>query len=87
MDTIDIITPHNISIGSVGKVPSVQSLVVRPQACGVLGGPQPEAHEMEAGSFPGSGQGGGHQVSAAGGRDPGLQRSQDSHGTAGPKNE
>jgi len=51
------------------------------QAGGVLGGPQPEAHEVEAGSLPGPGQGGQHQVPAAGGRDPGLQRSQDPHGT------
>lgn len=53
------------------------------QAGRVLSGPEPEAHEMEAGSFPGPGQGGQHKVSSTGSWDSGLQCSQDSHGKAG----
>lgn len=53
------------------------------QACRVIGGPEPEANEMEAGSFPRPGQGGQHKVSPPGGWDSGLQRSQDSDGEGG----
>lgn len=38
---------------------------------------------MEAGSFPGPGQGGQHKVSSAGSWDSGLQCRQDSHGKSG----
>ena len=77
-----ITTHHRISTGSVRVFLHARHTVYL-QACGVLGGPQLEAHAMEAGSFPGSRQGGQHQVSAARGWDSGLQRSQDSHGTDG----
>lgn len=54
------------------------------QACRVVGGPEPEAHAVEAGSFPGPGEGGEHKVSPAGSRDSGLQRRQDPHGESRP---
>lgn len=53
------------------------------QACRVLSGPKPEANEMEAGSFTGSGQGGQHKVSSTGCWDSWLQCGTDINGKAG----
>lgn len=50
------------------------------QTCRVVSGSEPEADEVEAGSFTGPGQGGQHKVSSAGSWDSGLQRSQDTDG-------
>lgn len=56
----------------------------RVQARRVVRGPEPEADAVEAGSFPGPGEGGEHKVSPAGSRDSGLQRRQDTHGESRP---
>lgn len=50
------------------------------QARRVIRGPESEANALEAGAFPGPGEGGQHKVSSPGGWNPGLQRRQDAHG-------